>query len=143
MDVAATLYSAPTAATQAADARVKEAQLPETTEEGFGFDDLIDVINPLQHLPIVGMIYRELTDDRMSPGAAIAGGALYGGVMGLFSSLGNELLRAVTGKDAGETVLSLLQGDSQSEQITVAGDPYRSARAYQTAQVLADNEITR
>jgi hypothetical protein len=115
------------------------------TADDFNFDALIDTINPLQHIPVVSTIYRELTGDKMGAPASIAGGALYGGVFGFFSALGNEFLKAVTGHDIGETVLSLLQGDGDSTDGTTAvassSDPYRANRAtqaYQTAQALTN-----
>src|SRR5437762_1684738 len=111
------------------------------TADDFNFDALIDTINPLQHIPVVSTIYRELTGDKMGAPASIAGGALYGGVFGFFSALGSEFLKAVTGHDVGETILSLLQGDEHSNDGTTAvasaSDPYRASRAYQSAQALA------
>ncbi|MGQ3031076.1 MAG: hypothetical protein ACT60Q_22290, partial [Ferrovibrionaceae bacterium] len=32
-------------------------------DEGFSFKTVLDTINPLQHIPIVSTIYRELTGD--------------------------------------------------------------------------------
>jgi hypothetical protein len=108
------------------------------TADDLNFDALIDTINPLQHIPVVSTIYREVTGDKMGAPAAIVGGALYGGVFGFFSALGNEFLKAVTGHDVGETILSLLQGDGGSDNTTnvASSDPYRANRAYQTAQTL-------
>ena len=106
------------------------------TADDFNFDALVDTINPLQHIPVVSTIYREVTGDKMGAPASIAGGALYGGVFGFFSALGNEFLRAVTGHDVGETILSLLQGDAPSTSTVASSDPYRANRAYQTAQTL-------
>ena len=34
---------------------------------GFSFHDVLDAINPLQHIPLVGSIYRAVTHDE--PGA--------------------------------------------------------------------------
>jgi hypothetical protein len=111
------------------------------TADDVGFDALIDTINPLQHIPIVSTIYREITGDKMGAPASIVGGALYGGVFGFFGALGNEFLRAVTGHDVGETVLSLLQGESADDAggttaLASSSDPYRATRAYQSAQAL-------
>src|SRR5215470_6180450 len=30
----------------------------------FGFGDLVDIVNPLQHIPVVATIYRNMTGDR-------------------------------------------------------------------------------
>jgi len=35
-----------------------EESAPIFGEDGIGFDDLLDVINPLHHIPVVGTIYR-------------------------------------------------------------------------------------
>ena len=51
----------------------------------------IDIINPLQHIPIVGNIYRNITGDQISPGARIAGSTLYGGPIGGITALAKEV----------------------------------------------------
>ncbi|GEM_PF-3510910 len=51
-------------------------------EDGFSFDDLIDIVNPLQHIPIVSSIYRKISGDVIAPAMKIAGGALFGGPLG-------------------------------------------------------------
>ncbi|MEE8444861.1 MAG: hypothetical protein V3S44_05885, partial [Alphaproteobacteria bacterium] len=79
--------------------------------DGFGFGDLLDIVNPLQHLPIVSTIYRNLTDDDIGAVSRVAGGVLYGGVIGLAVSVFNVLLDAATGRDAGEHAMALLKGD--------------------------------
>ena len=63
----------------------------------FGFTDILAVINPLQHIPVVETLYRRLTGDRISRTARLAGDALYGGPVGL---LGGYLNEKVMGKDA-------------------------------------------
>lgn len=75
-------------------------------ESGLGFGDLLDVINPLQHLPVVGTIYRALTGDTMSEPARLAGGALYGGPLGLVGALANMVVERETGQDIGDTALA-------------------------------------
>ncbi|MBT5663730.1 MAG: hypothetical protein HOJ06_00205, partial [Rhodospirillaceae bacterium] len=42
-------------------------------EDGLTFGDVLDIINPLQHIPVVSTLYRELTGDEISPGARMAG----------------------------------------------------------------------
>lgn len=51
-------------------------------QDGFNFRDVLDLVNPLQHIPIVGNIYRNLTGDVAAPAIRIAGGALFGGPLG-------------------------------------------------------------
>ena len=100
-------------------------------EDGFGWDDFLDLINPLQHIPIVSTIYRELTGDTISPGARILGGAIFGGPVGFAAALGNAAVEQVAGKDVGELALSLFETEApESETLTaeftplpVASDP--------------------
>lgn len=77
---------------------------------GFSFADLIDVINPLQHIPIVSSIYRRLTGDEMNAPARIAGGALFGGVIGLAVSVADTVVDKLTGSDTGDHVMNAMLG---------------------------------
>lgn len=75
-------------------------------DDGLTFEDILDVINPLQHIPIISTLYREWTDDQIDPIPRIAGGALFGGWMGAISSLVNMVVDEITGSDVGEHVLA-------------------------------------
>ncbi len=88
--------------------------------QGFGFADILDIINPLQHIPVVSTLYRKLTGDQMSPTAEIAGGALFGGVLGLVSSLADVIWTQATGKDFGNTVMAWLGFDDKNSSIQFA-----------------------
>lgn len=81
-------------------------------EDGLTFGDLIDVVNPLQHLPVVGSLYRWLTGDDISPAARVAGGALYGGPIGLAGSIGGLIVDGVMGGGADQQVLTAMLGPS-------------------------------
>ena len=72
---------------------------------------LFDVINPLQHIPIVGAIYRHITGDEISPMAKIAGDTLYGGPIGGVLSMADVAVQQSTGKDMGEHVFAMLKSD--------------------------------
>ncbi|MGD9601579.1 MAG: hypothetical protein AB7O21_14130 [Gammaproteobacteria bacterium] len=61
-------------------------------DDGLSFGDLIDLVNPLQHIPIVGQLYRQATGDTVAPLVRVAGGALFGGPLGAVLSLGGVLL---------------------------------------------------
>jgi hypothetical protein len=80
-------------------------------EDGFSFADLLDVVNPLQHLPVVGQIYRGITGDEISPAARLAGGTIFGGPIGLVAAVANNAVESATGRDIGETVIAAMQGD--------------------------------
>jgi hypothetical protein len=77
---------------------------------GFSFGALIDIINPLQHIPIVSSIYRRITGDELGPASRIAGGGLFFGVIGLAGAMVNAFLEKTTGQDVGDRVLSAALG---------------------------------
>ncbi len=79
--------------------------------DGLTFGDLIDVINPLQHVPVVATIYRSMTGDTIAPGPRLAGGGLFGGLIGLAGAAFNLAIEETTGKDLGGHMLALLTGD--------------------------------
>ncbi len=83
-------------------------------EDGFTFSDFVDIINPLQHIPGVSTVYRELSGDEISQGARLAGGTLYGGPLGLGAAIANNAFEAQTGKDIGATAMAFLLGDESA-----------------------------
>ena len=104
------------AQTKAADiAHVKGA--PE--EEDF-FDHLWDVVNPLQHQPVIGTIYRAATGDRLDPVEKIAGGTLYGGLWGAVSAVAGLAFESLTGKSVEDTVMAWLDGDDEVAPTRIA-----------------------
>ena len=87
------------------------------------FWDFLDVINPLQHIPIVSTIYREITGDTIQPSMRIMGDMLYGGVIGGMASIANAVIEQATGQDVGETVMASLGfggGDHPAASTAVA-----------------------
>jgi hypothetical protein len=70
------------------------------------FSDLFDFVNPLQHLPVVGGVYRAITGKKIDSSAQIVGGLLYGGPIGLASAAFNVLLEGSTGRDFGGHVMA-------------------------------------
>ncbi len=79
--------------------------------DGFTFADLIDIINPLQHIPVVSTLYRRVTGDEIAPAAQFIGSGLLGGVPGLMIAGANVAVQEATGQDIGETVLAALMDD--------------------------------
>lgn len=80
-------------------------------DDGLTFFDLLDVVNPFQHIPVVATLYREWTGDQIDPVPRMAGGGLFGGVIGLVASLANVVVEDATGQDMGEHVLALVTDD--------------------------------
>ena len=117
-------------------------------DDGFSFGDLIDLINPLQHLPIVSTIYRTITNDQIAPGPRMAGGAIFGGPLGFVSALANTLVEEATGKDVGEHLVALAgfgDDDIQTDAgVSVAGGvpTNRVASAENLAPTLTPTEAS-
>ncbi len=86
----------------------------------FGFFDLLDIVNPLQHIPVVSTLYREISGDEIGNPARIAGGLLFGGVIGLVSSVANAIVDETTGKDVGDHVMGLVDGGAMPEEADTA-----------------------
>lgn len=90
------------------DAATVKPGKPLFGEDGFTFSDFLDIINPLQHIPIVNTVYRAVTGDKIDPGSRLAGGGLFGGPIGLVASLVSGMVEESTGKDPGEHALAAL-----------------------------------
>ena len=84
-------------------------------KDGFSFGDLLDVINPLQHIPIISNLYRSITGDDIGQLPKVIGGALFGGAIGLVASLFNAIIEEETGKDVGEHAIAVLFGDDEAD----------------------------
>ncbi len=85
--------------------------------DGFGADDFLDLINPLQHIPVVSTLYRAATGDAISAGARLIGGGVLGGIPGLASSAANIAFESATGEDVGSALMSA------AESMTGPGTP--------------------
>lgn len=84
------------------------------------FGDLLDIINPLQHIPVVGTLYRALSGDEISGFARVAGDFLFGGPLGLMAGMASASIEETTGSDLGEHALALLEGDETPAAPVVA-----------------------
>ncbi|HUZ72502.1 MAG TPA: hypothetical protein VMU87_05925 [Stellaceae bacterium] len=95
---------------------------------GFGFRDLLDIVNPLQHLPIISSIYRWVTGDQPGEAAQIAGDALYGGPIGVAFGLIDAATEDKAGHDLGQQALTALFGHhDQGTQVAAAAAPAGAA----------------
>tara|TARA_R110000787_G_scaffold63679_11_gene144319 strand:- start:421634 stop:422425 length:792 start_codon:yes stop_codon:yes gene_type:complete len=80
-------------------------------DDGLTFGDLIDVVNPLQHIPIIATIYREMTNDALAAGPRMLGGTLFFGPVGLATAVANVALEETTGKDIGDHLVNFVAPD--------------------------------
>ncbi|HWC64338.1 MAG TPA: hypothetical protein VG501_11990 [Rhizomicrobium sp.] len=116
----------------AATGAMKPLNLPQTQvpqakpvaqdKGGFSFHDFLSIINPLQHLPVIGTLYRALTGDTIGTPEKIAGDTLYGGLWGAVAGIADTAFEALTGKDVGDTVLALFTGGHHKPPVAVAAN---------------------
>jgi hypothetical protein len=103
----------------------------------FSFHDFLDMINPLQHIPVVSSVYRAVTGDTINPVSRVAGDILYGGALGAISavaggvtSIGDAVAESQTGHDTTGVVLASLFGDDKASDTQMAqADPAASKDA--------------
>lgn len=107
--------------------------------EAFGFGDLIDIVNPLHHIPLVSAVYEGITGDTIKPTGRIVGGAIFGGLAGAAAGIANVIIEEETGKDmTGNVVAFVTQGElPQAKRATMSPEQNLD----QAAQ-LAFNDIT-
>jgi hypothetical protein len=94
---------------------------PTNDTQTMSFDDFIDMINPLEHIPAVSSIYRAVTNETINPVSRIVGDTLYGGILGLASAgigalgaIGDEMIAANNdGDTTSKTVFASLFGDDK------------------------------
>lgn len=104
----------------------------ETSEDEFSFGDIIDMVNPLQHLPVIGTLYRKFTGDTIKPMSDIIGGAIFGGPVGAVSSTVNAVVKSTTGRDITENAFALAGFD-------VAPKSQKPSIAYEKAASLSSS----
>ena len=107
---------------------------------GLSFHDLLNVVNPLQHIPVVSTLYRAITGDTITPLERIAGDTLYGGAWGFVSSVANVAFQEITGKDIGDTVLGWIEGDDDASAI--AANPAANSTDAAQNDTAPDNEAS-
>lgn len=88
-------------------------------DQEFGLGDVIDMVNPLHHVPVVGHLYREVTGDDIKPIARIVGGSVFGGPLGAAGSLANVIVQEETGRDITEAAMAAVVGDGSGKPKTL------------------------
>jgi hypothetical protein len=95
---------------QPTDKAVLAARSRPWSGDHFSFHDLLDIINPLQHLPIISTIYRYVTGDDIGAVPRIVGDTLYGGPIGFITGVVGATLKQESGEDAGEHMIAMITG---------------------------------
>jgi hypothetical protein len=89
-------------------------------EDGFSFLDLIDVVNPLHHIPVVGPLYRDITGDVIGLLPQIAGSTLFFGPIGAGLAAIDVVLKETTGRDTGDHILVMLRNPTTTQTTETA-----------------------
>jgi len=85
-------------------------------KDGFTFFDFLDIINPLQHIPVISTIYRSITGDQIDPGSRIAGATLFGGPLGGALASMDVAIKHKTGLDIVEHTATFFTAGGISNQ---------------------------
>lgn len=100
-------------------------------EDGLTFGDVLDAINPLNHIPIIGEFIQG--ESHISTAAQLAGGALFGGPIGLIASLANAIFTQATGHSVGGAVIAALGGEDASDTQLAAAESAAPTDSIETA----------
>ena len=117
--------------------RIPDKQTSPLTTNGaakdhIGFADLLDVINPLQHIPILNSVYRNFTGDQIKPFARIAGAGIFSGGIGAVAATANVFLEAQSGRDVGGHVMGYVSRGRNNAGVSTQN--LHVARDYATNQ---------
>jgi hypothetical protein len=117
----------------------------------FGWDDFLDMINPLQHIPGIAQIYRAVTGDEINGAASLLGAIPFGplGGVGLIASIADLAVKDVTGADIGGNLQAMIFGKDEAPEGSTAspadmaqagasGNVTVQAAARETAYALSD-----
>jgi hypothetical protein len=93
--------------------KIDRSHLPQNVEK-FTFADLVDTLNPLQHLPGINDLYRSVSGDEISGIAKVMGGFLFGGIGGGLATFAAETHRdSHNGQSPAETIVATILGDEK------------------------------
>jgi hypothetical protein len=103
----------------------------------FGWDDFLDLINPLQHIPGVAQIYRAVTGDEINGAASLLGAIPYGPFsgLGIIATVADLAIKDTTGKDMGENLVAMVFGDDKKPSGAGTTAPADMAEAEQNGAV--------
>ncbi len=117
-------------------------------EDGFSFSDILDAVNPLQHIPLISTFYRESTGDDIAVAPRVMGSTLYFGPLGLVGALANVFVENNTGRDIGQHMASwitptdLPDGEVPNDNAiqTAQNDPATTANPHDPVLAWAQGE---
>jgi hypothetical protein len=95
--------------------RVVEAESSEKTQfgasdEGMSFDDVLNAVNPLHHIPIVSTIYQAVSGAKIGIGPRMIAAAILGGPAGLILAGISAFIEEMSGGTMAEHAVALFDG---------------------------------
>ncbi|MDP7381971.1 MAG: hypothetical protein QGF33_11475, partial [Alphaproteobacteria bacterium] len=91
--------------------------------DGFDFNDFLDLINPLQHVPGVSTLYRAVTGDAIADEARFIGHIVYGGPLGLIAATAETLATDRDGRGLSENLAAWWGGEAETSLAARRPDP--------------------
>ena len=89
-------------------------------KDGFTFGDVLDMVNPLHHIPVLSRYYEQTSNDDACEGARLVGGIIYGGwiggVSGILSSLVNSAVRNETNHDVVDHLIAMSEANKKQQK---------------------------
>ena len=99
-------------------------QQPFWGKDGFTFGDVLDMVNPLHHIPVLSRYYEKTSNDDACEGARLVGGIIYGGliggVSGILSSLFNSAVRTETRHDMVDHLIAMSEVNEKQQKNVLA-----------------------
>ncbi len=114
---------------------VPDITKPAQSDE-FGFKDLIDMVNPFHHVPVVNYAYRGITGDEIKPIGSIIGGAIFGGGVGAASALVNVIIEEETGMDMMGNATTMVGLTDRPHNVQIAQSYENQVRAQDLSETL-------
>jgi hypothetical protein len=99
-------------------------------DDDFGFLDFLDMINPLQHIPIIGQAYRAITGDVIKPIAEVIGGGIFGGPVGAATGAASAMIEGQVGEDIKQAFSGIFSSEKNYNDTTIAITNLRATPYY-------------
>ena len=112
------------------------------TEDGPTFAEVLDILNPLHHIPGISTIYRAITGDEIGAGPRFVGGMLFGGPIGALAAGVTALFEEASGGDLGAHIAEMVDdftGGGDDGDPAITADAAAKAAAVVTAAGSAGN----
>lgn len=96
---------------------IKNAQVATISHDNFSFGDFLEMVNPLNYIPVVSRVYQQATGNQ-SPVASISsliGGAIFGGPLGFAMAGMSAVFEQATGKGVLGSVADAVMGEEKTQ----------------------------